>query len=399
MWKRRRRYRDKSMKYAPQPFDNEKQYYGGFASGRPYIKSTWQVDDFMMPYSYKPPKPPTWSPHRKYPNPYKPKPQLKKYDDTAMEPIREPISKPVPRDNLVPPLVLYEPAYERHLAAFNKSARLTNKYSKMLDDKRYSKKMHNALYKALEREHNRREVIVAAPPLPKRKQLPPLEGRTIEEAYAPIEDKEHARLITYRDGDTMTVAQAIEDERRENAQPRQITWIDDDPNEIVEARTVEHQNYRRNRGNNLLNQRRQENYDQRQIEERRQQHTLAIADDVEADKKYVFNNRVEEHQFYKNAMRDAILTSNRVIGIGEDTDGIRRSAVQLRKEGQLPIPKHTAQYLDKVYSQRRPIDDSRTITGTMAIEAPSSSKPMIVIRDGDVADSSKSIQNPKYIED
>ena len=162
MWKRRRRYRDRSMKYAPQPFDNEKQYYGGFASGRPYIKSTWQIDDFMMPYSYKPPKPPTWSPHRKYPNPYKPKPQLKKYDDTVMEPIKESVSKPVPRDNLVPPLVLYEPAYERHLAAFNKSARLTSKYSKMLDDKRYSKKMHNALYKALEREHNRREVIVAA---------------------------------------------------------------------------------------------------------------------------------------------------------------------------------------------------------------------------------------------
>ncbi len=58
----------------------------------------------MMPYSYKPPKPPTWSPYRKYSNSYKPKSQLKKYDDTVMEPVKEPVSKPIPRDNLVPPL-------------------------------------------------------------------------------------------------------------------------------------------------------------------------------------------------------------------------------------------------------------------------------------------------------
>lgn len=398
MWKRRRRYRDRSMKYAPQPFDNEKQYYGGFASGRPYIKSTWQIDDFMMPYSYKPPKPPTWSPHRKYPNPYKPKPQLKKYDDTVMESIKEPVSKPVPRDNLVPPLILYEPAYERHLAAFNKSARLTNKYSKMLDDKRYSKKMHNALYKALEREHNRREVIVAAPPLPKRKQLPPLEGRTIEEVYAPIEDKEHARLITYRDGDTMTVAQAIEDERRDNTQPRQIQWIDDDPNEIVENRIVEHQSRRDVDRVNRLNDRRNQQYREQQLVNYQEQRALAKSEDAKDNQLRTFKAHTNTINNARGVRRDTFLRVKRNINGVEDLTGTRFSAADARNLG-VPLSDNDIRYIDTVQAQQRGIDESRLINGTLAIEAPPPSKAVVVIHDGDVADSSKSIKNPKYIED
>lgn len=397
MWKRRRRYRDRSMKYATQPFDNEKQYYGGFASGRPYIKSTWQIDDFMMPYSYKPPKPPTWSPHRKYPNPYKPKPQLKKHDDTVMEPIKEPVSKPVPRDNLVPPLILYEPAYERHLVAFNKSARLTNKYSKMLDDKRYSKKTYNALYKALEREHNRREQIVAAPPLPKRKQLPPLEGRTVEEAYAPIEDKEHARLITYREGDTMTVAQAIEDERRENAQPRQVTWIDDDPNDIKESRIVEHQNYRNTNRENRLNDRRNQQYQEQQVALRQERRVLAKAEAARNDQLHSFNSHRSTIEDMRGARRYNIGATKRILTGVEDQTGKRFSAADLRDRG-VPLSDNDIRFIDSVMAQQRGVDESHMINGPMAIEAPPPSQAVVVIHDGDVADSSKSNPQIEYID-
>lgn len=397
MWKRRRRYRDRSMKYSPQPFDNEKQYYGGFASGRPYIKSTWQIDDFMMPYSYKPPKPPTWSPHRKYPNPYKPKPQLKKYDDTVMEPVKESVSKPVPRDNLVPPLILYEPAYERHLAAFNKSARLTNKYSKMLDDKRYSKKTYNALYKALEREHNRREQIVAAPPLPKRKQLPPLQGRTVEEAYAPIEDKEHARLITYREGDTMTVAQAIEDERRENAQPRQVTWIDDDPNDIKESRIVEHQNYRNTNRENRLNDRRNQQYQEQQVALRQERRVLAKAEAARNDQLHSFNSHRSTIEDMRGARRYNIGATKRILTGVEDQTGKRFSAADLRDRG-VPLSDNDIRFIDSVMAQQRGVDESHMINGPMAIEAPPPSQAVVVIHDGDVADSSKSNPQIEYID-
>lgn len=397
MWKRRRRYRDRSMKYAPQPFDNEKQYYGGFASGRPYIKSTWQIDDFMMPYSYKPPKPPTWSPYRKYPNPYKPKPQLKKYDDTVMEPVKESVSKPVLRDNLVPPLILYEPAYERHLAAFNKSARLTNKYSKMLDDKRYSKKTYNALYKALEREHNRREQIVAAPPLPKRKQLPPLQGRTVEEAYAPIEDKEHARLITYREGDTMTVAQAIEDERRENAQPRQVTWIDDDPNDIKESRIVEHQNYRNTNRENRLNDRRNQQYQEQQVALRQERRVLAKAEAARNDQLHSFNSHRSTIEDMRGARRYNIGATKRILTGVEDQTGKRFSAADLRDRG-VPLSDNDIRFIDSVMAQQRGVDESHMINGPMAIEAPPPSQAVVVIHDGDVADSSKSNPQIEYID-
>lgn len=397
MWKRRRRYRDRSMKYAPQPFDNEKQYYGGFASGRPYIKSTWQIDDFMMPYSYKPPKPPTWSPYRKYPNPYKPKPQLKKYDDTVMEPVKESVSKPVLRDNLVPPLILYEPAYERHLAAFNKSARLTNKYSKMLDDKRYSKKTYNALYMALEREHNRREQIVAAPPLPKRKQLPPLQGRTVEEAYAPIEDKEHARLITYREGDTMTVAQAIEDERRENAQPRQVTWIDDDPNDIKESRIVEHQNYRNTNRENRLNDRRNQQYQEQQVALRQERRVLAKAEAARNDQLHSFNSHRSTIEDMRGARRYNIGATKRILTGVEDQTGKRFSAADLRDRG-VPLSDNDIRFIDSVMAQQRGVDESHMINGPMAIEAPPPSQAVVVIHDGDVADSSKSNPQIEYID-
>lgn len=397
MWKRRRRYRDRSMRYATQPFDNEKQYYSGFASGRPYIKSTWQIDDFMMPYSYKPPKPPTWSPHRKYPNPYKPKSQLKKYDDTVPELIREPVSKPIPRDNLVPPLVLYEPAYERHLAAFNKSARLTNKYSKMLDDKRYSKKMHNALYKALEREHNRREVIVAAPPLPKRKQLPPLEGRTIEEAYAPIEDKEHARLITYREGDTMTVAQAIEDERRENAQPRQVTWVNDDPNDIKESRIIERQNNRETARYNRLMNRRDQQMQEQQVALRQERRVLAKAEAARNDQLHSFNSHRNTIEDMRGARRYNIGAAKRILTGVEDQTGKRFSAADIRDRG-VPLSDNDIRFIDSVMAQQRGIDESHMINGPMAIEAPPPSQAVVVIHDGDIADSSKSNPQIEYVD-
>lgn len=397
MWKRRRRYRDRSMKYATQPFDNEKQYYSGFASGRPYIKNNWQVDDFMMPYSYKPPKSPTWSPHRKYPNPYKPKPQLKKYDDTVMEVVKEPVSKPVPRDNLVPPLILYEPAYERHLAAFNKSARLTNKYSKMLDDKRYSKKTHNALYKALEREHNRREMIVAAPPLPKRKELPPLQGRTAEEIYAPIKDKEHARLITYREGDTMTVAQAIEDERRENTQPRQVGWIDVDADDIKESRIVERQNNRENARYNRLMDRRDQQMQEQQVALRQERRVLAKAEAAR-------DNQLQTFHSHNNVIGNARKTRRTVLlGTAQYLDRMFtgnneiKSAAELRDMG-VPLSDNDIQYINTIAAQRRGIDESRMIGGPMAIEAPPSSQAVVVIHDGDVADSSKSIPQIEYID-
>lgn len=397
MWKRRRRYRDRSMRYATQPFDNEKQYYSGFASGRPYIKNNWQVDDFMMPYSYRPPKPPTWSPYRKYPNPYKPKPQLKKYDDTVMEPVKEPVSKPIPRDNLVPPLILYEPAYERHLAAFNKSVRLTNKYSKMLDDKRYSKKMHNALYKALEREHNRREQIVAAPPLPKRKELPPLEGRTTEEIYAPIEDKEHARLITYREGDTMTVSQAIEDERRENAQPRQVAWIDVDADDMKESRIVEHQNYRNTNRENRLNDRRNQQYQEQQVALRQERRVLAKAEEARDHQLQTLNSHKNVIGDVRGYRRNNLLRVKRNINGVEDITGTRFSAVDARNLG-VPLTDNDIRYIDTVQARQRGIDESHMIGGPMAIEAPPPSQAVVVIHDGDVADSSKSIPQIEYVD-
>lgn len=394
MWKRRRRYRDKSMRYAPQPFDNERQYYSGFASGKPYVKSTWQVDDFMMPYSYRPPKPPTWSPNRKYPNPYKPKPQLKKYDDTVPEPIKEPVPKPVQRDSLVPPLVLYEPAYERHLAAFNKSARLTSKYSKMLDDKRYSKKMHNALYKALEREHNRREMIVSAPPLPKRKQLPPLQGRTIEEFYAPIEDKEHARLITYREGDTMTVAKAIDDERRENMQPRQVEWID---NDVLENRVVEHQSRRDINRVNRLNDRRNQQYQEQQLANYKEQRALARADDVRDNQSRILKSHTNAISDVRGYRRDNLLRVKRNINGVEDITGTRFSAADARQFG-VPLSNNDIRYIDTVQAQQRGIDESRLVNGTMAIEAPTQTQVIAVVHDGDVADSSKSNPQIEYFD-
>lgn len=397
MWKRRRRYRDRSMRYASQPFDNEKQYYSGFASGRPYIKNTWQVDDFMMPYSYKPPKPPTWSPHRKYPNPYKPKPQLKKYDDTKTEIVKEPVSKPIPRDNLVPPLILYEPAYERHLAAFNKSARLTHKYSKMLDDKRYSKKTHNALYKALEREHNRREMIVAAPPLPKRKELPPLEGRTTEEIYAPIEDKEHARLITYREGDTMTVAQAIEDERRENAQPRQVAWIDVDADDMKESRIVEHQQYRNTNRENRLNDRRNQQYQEQQVALRQERRIIAKAEEARDHQLQNLNSHKSTIGDMRGARRYNIGFAKRVLTGVEDMTGTRFSAADVRNRG-VPLSDNDIRFIDSVMAQQRGVDESHMINGPMAIEAPPPSQAVVVIHDGDVADSSKSIPQIEYID-
>lgn len=398
MWKRRRRYRDRSYRYPSQPYDNEKQYYGGFASGRPYIKSNWQIDDFKMPYSYRPPKPPTWSPNRKYPNPYVPKLQLKKYDDTVPE-IHHFSAVIVPREYAEPSMKLYQPGYERHLVAFKKSSERIKNYKQKLQNKQLRKDIHNRIWSKLGNEYKRIDKIMASGPfIDDSTRLPALEGRTAKEMYAPIEDKENTKLITYREGDTMTVAQAIRAEEEESVQPQSV-WVvpdDDDENNIAQQRAVEHLEYKRVKGNNLLNQKRNENYIQQQQERDQAAHNAALEDEAREyfnQHKMSANERNSMLRSMKRQMMDLSMRSARV---KSDEVGHRVTVNELRRQGKVPVPRYMAKYFDQVENRRQYVDESHQLQDLFTVEEPVDA--LVVANpniDGAIADSSKSIKGPK----
>lgn len=397
MWKRRRRYND-YMRYPSQLFDNEKQYYGGFAAGKPYVKSNWQVDDFMMPYSYRPPKPPSWSPYRKYPNPYKQKPQLKKYDNTVSD-VQQTSTAIVPREYAEPSMKLYQPGYERHLAAFKKSANLIKNYKQLLKNTKLRKELHNKIWGKLDHEYKRIDKIMAADPFVTRKELPPMEGRTIEEAYRDVPDKEHARLITYRDGDTMTVAQAIEDERRESGQTREVYDVDalDEHKQIV-------QGYRNDRRNNALEYKRD----------------LALYNDkkageIEEHKQMVINNITKEFTGKRFNKREFINVLERWNNAHIQAYGVPVSAQKIQEYYKIDLPpgvaynidlNHYKQFVGKLENgqsklalenaPRQPIIEEPEIP---VIKNPSVPKLTYKSDDGKVADSSRSDKGPKLLLD
>lgn len=384
MWKRRRRYRDQSMRYAPQPFDNERQFYGGFASGRPYVKDHFYTEEFRMPYSYTPNTPKPWSPYRKYANPYTTK-KLKKYDDTIPE-VRQTSTTVVPREYAEPSMKLYQPGYERHLDAFKKSSARIKNYKQMLANKQLRKDLHNKIWGKLDHEYKRIDQIMNADPFISKKDVQPMTGRTAKDFYKDVQDKENTKLITYRPGDTMTVSKMIEQEERDS-QPRQVTYVDEP--DVVESRMVQHQQIRNVQRNNRIEQQRAENEKRIAKYEHDKQVALESRNQLNAVAKVV-NNAITTG---RNLTRNNLLNVQRAINASIDQFGVPASAQNLQDTYNFYLPPGVAKSVDDMYVRTRGSQDDH-----MRIEAPVKELPeppsrfqYKSIKDGDVPDSSKSI--------
>lgn len=384
MWKRRRRYRDQSMRYPSQPFDNERQYYSGFASGRPYIKDYFHTEEFKMPYSYKPNTPKPWSPYRKYANPFTTK-KLKRYDDTIPE-VRQTSTTVVPREYAEPSMKLYQPGYERHLAAFKKSSSRIKNYKQMLANKQLRKDLHNKIWGKLDSEYKRIDKIMQADPFVSKKDTQPMTGRTAKEFYKDVEDKENTRLITYRPGDTMTVAKMIEQEERDN-QPRQVTYVDEP--DVVETRIVQHQQIRNDQRNKRIEQQRVENEKRVAKYEHDKQVAIEAKDQLNAVAKVV-NNAITTG---RNLTRNNLLQVQRAINASVQEHGLPASAQNLQEVYGFYLPPGVAKSVDDMYIRLHgeQFNQMEIEPPVRELPEPPSRFQYKPIKDGDVPDSSKSI--------
>ena len=372
------------MRYAPQPIDNERQFYSGFASGRPYVKDHFYTEEFKMPYSYTPNTPKPWSPYRKYANPYTTK-TLKKYDDTIPE-VRQTSDVVVPRQYAEPSMKLYQSGYERHLDAFKKSSARIKNYKQMLANKQLRKDLHNKIWGKLDHEYKRIDKIMQADPFVSKSVSNPMTGRTAKEFYKDVEDKENAKLVTYRPGDTMTVAKMIEQEERDN-QPRQVIYVDEP--DVVETRMVQHQQNRNTQRNNRIEQQRAINEKRIAKYEHDKQVALESRNQLNAVAKVV-NNAITTG---RNLTRSNLLNVQRAINASIDQFGSPVSAQNLQDTYNFYLPPGVAKGVDDMYvrSHGRQYDHMRIEAPVPQITEEESKYIFKEIKDGDVSDSSKSI--------